>query len=133
MGEMHETSDAQLLRDYADGGSEAAFRELVIRHTDLVFSAAARQVESPDLACDIAQSVFTDLARKARLLTEKIPAAGSLAGWLHRSTRYAALNHRRDARRRQANERQAMEQLLTNSECPIKPFPNSSCFATLSG
>ncbi len=40
----------------------------------------------------------------------------SLAGWLHRATRYTALNHLRDTRRRLTNERQAMEQLLTNSE-----------------
>ena len=34
MGEMHEKSDIQLLREYAKGGDEAAFRELVARHTD---------------------------------------------------------------------------------------------------
>ena len=116
MGEMHEASDAQLLRDYAEHGHEAAFRDLVTRHTDLVYSAALRQVYSPDLAGDIAQSVFTDLARKARPLAEKLPDAGSLAGWLHRGTRYAALSYLRDTRCRLANERQAMEQLLTNSE-----------------
>src|SRR5262249_25134102 len=55
-------------------------------------------------------------ARKAKLLSQKVSADGSLAGWLHRSTRYAALNHLRDSRRRRANERQAMEQLLTDSE-----------------
>ncbi|HAO80486.1 MAG TPA: hypothetical protein DCQ92_16255 [Verrucomicrobia subdivision 3 bacterium] len=114
MVEMHEKSDVQLLRDYAEDGHEAAFRELVTRHADFVFTAALRQVNSPDLAGDIAQGVFTDLARKARPLAEQMP--GSLAGWLHRSTRYAALNHLRDTRRRLANERQAMEQLLINSE-----------------
>jgi RNA polymerase sigma factor (sigma-70 family) len=112
---MQDQSDLQLLRDYAQTGSEAAFRELVARHTDFVFSAALRQVGSPDLAGDLAQGVFTDLARKARPLAEKMPAAASLAGWLHRSTRYAALNHLRDTRRRQTNERLAMEQLLTNA------------------
>jgi len=114
MVEMHEKSDVQLLRDYAEDGHEAAFRELVTRHADFVFSAALRQVNSPDLAGDIAQGVFTDLAHKARPLAEQMP--GSLAGWLHRGTRYAALNHLRDTRRRLANERQAMEQLLINSE-----------------
>ncbi|MGD0746065.1 MAG: sigma-70 family RNA polymerase sigma factor [Verrucomicrobiota bacterium] len=113
---MHEQSDVQLLRDYAEGGREAAFRELVTRHTDLVYSAALRQVNSPDLAGDIAQGVFTDLARKARQVAEQMPVGNSLAGWLHRSTRYAALNLWRDTRRRLANERQAMEQLLINSE-----------------
>jgi len=112
---MHDRPDIQLLRDYAATGSEAAFRELVTRHTDFVFSAALRQVGSPDLAADLAQGVFTDLARKARSVAEKMPPQSSLAGWLHRSTRYAALNHLRDTRRRQSNERQAMEQLLTNT------------------
>ena len=116
MVEMCEPSDVQLLRDYAEGGHEAAFRELVTRHTDLVYSAALRQVNSPDLAGDIAQGVFTDLARKARQVAAQMPGGHSLAGWLHRSTRYAALKHWRDTRRRLAHERQAMEQLLINAE-----------------
>ncbi len=116
MVEMHDQSDVQLLHDYAEGGHEAAFRELVTRHTDLVYSAALRQVNSPDLAGDIAQGVFIDLARKARQVAEQMRGGNSLAGWLHRSTRYAALNHWRDTRRRLANERQAMEQLLINAE-----------------
>jgi RNA polymerase sigma factor (sigma-70 family) len=113
---MQEQSDIQLLMEYAEGKREGAFRELVARHTDFVYSAALRQVNSPDLACDVAQSVFTDLARKARSVAEKAPEVNSLAGWLHRSTRYAALNHLRDTRRREANERLAMEQLIINSE-----------------
>jgi RNA polymerase sigma factor (sigma-70 family) len=113
---MQEQSDIQLLREYAEEKREGAFRELVARHTDFVYSAALRQVNSPDLACDVAQAVFTDLARKARLVAEKKPEGNSLAGWLHRSTRYAALNHLRDTRRREANERLAMEQLIINSE-----------------
>lgn len=116
MGEMNEKSDVQLLRDYAEGGHEAAFRELVERYAGLVYAGALRQVASPDLARDIAQSVFTDLARKARLLVDQTAGDRPLAGWLHRSTRYAALNHGRDSRRRIANERQAMEQLIINSE-----------------
>lgn len=116
MGEMREKSDAQLLREYAERGCEPAFRELVMRHADFIYSAALRQVNSVDLAGDISQSVFTDLARKARPIVEKMPGEGSLAGWLHRSTRYAALNHLRDTHRRLANERQAMEQLLTDTE-----------------
>jgi len=34
---MQEKSDAQWLRDYAEHGTEAAFREIVGRHTDLIF------------------------------------------------------------------------------------------------
>ena len=116
MGEMQEQPDAQLLRDYAEHGCEPAFREIVTRHTDLVYSAALRCVNSSDLACDVAQSVFTDLARKARPLADKLVDNASLVGWLYRSTRFAALNQLRDDRRRLAYERQAMEQLLSNSE-----------------
>ncbi len=32
--------DWKLLRKFAEGGSEAAFAEIVRRHTDLVYSAA---------------------------------------------------------------------------------------------
>lgn len=115
---MQDKSDVQLLRDFDHNGDDAAFREIVARYTDLVYSAALRQVESSAAAADIAQSVFTDLARKAGLLARstKPTPVNSLAGWLHRATRYAALNHLRDARRRLTNERQAMEQLLTNFE-----------------
>ncbi len=116
MGEMQAKSDAQLLRDYAERGHEAAFREIVTRHTDLVYSAALRQLESADLAADVAQSVFVDLARKAKPVCDRLSADASLVGWLHRSTRFAALTRLRDDRRRAAHERLAMEQLLTNSE-----------------
>ena len=116
MGEMQEQSDAQLLRAYAERGCEPAFREIVTRHTDLVYSAALRCVNSSDLACDIAQSVFTDLSRKARPLADKLAENASLVGWLYRGTRFAALNQLREDHRRLAHERQAMEQLLSNSE-----------------
>lgn len=119
MGEMREKSDIQLLRDYASRHDEAAFREIVTRHTDFVYSAALRQVQSSDLAADITQGVFVDLARKAKDVSERLSATGSIAGWLHRSTRYAVLNHLRDTRRRTTNERQAMEQLLTNSDASV--------------
>ena len=39
---MNKLTDQQLLRDYAEYRSEAAFAELVRRHVDLVYSAALR-------------------------------------------------------------------------------------------
>lgn len=113
---MSERSDIQLLSDYAEHGREAAFGELVTRYADLVYSAALRQVNSADVASDLTQGVFIDLARKARQIADQMTDGSSLAGWLHRGTRYAALNHWRDSQRRRANERQAMEQLLIDSE-----------------
>lgn len=113
---MPEPTDAQLLRDYAEHRNEAAFRELVHRHADVVYASALRQVSSPDLAHDIAQSVFTDLACKAQPLARTLTGDASLLGWLYRSTRFLALNQLRDDRRRQARERQAMENFDPASE-----------------
>ena len=108
---MQDMSDAQLLRGYARQRSEAAFTEIVARHADLVYSAAIRQVDSPDLARDVAQSVFINLARKAQSLADKLSPDASLVGWLYRSTRFAALNIMRGDQRRQAKERKAMDYL----------------------
>jgi RNA polymerase sigma factor (sigma-70 family) len=113
---MQRHADAQLLRDYAQCGAEAAFREIVERHADFVYSAALRQTESPDQARDITQTVFTDLARKAATVSQKLTPESSLAGWLYRSTRFAVLKGLRADRRRLAYERQAMEHLATFTE-----------------
>lgn len=118
MGEMHDQSDAQLLRDYAEHDAETAFAEIVVRHTDLVYSAALRQVYSPDLARDVTQSVFTDLARKAREVSFKLSPEASLVGWLYRGTRFAARDLYRNETRRTQRERQAMEQLHPTPETP---------------
>src|SRR6266404_3993982 len=108
---MQPKSDAQLLREYAEHGAETAFAEIVARHTNLVYSAALRQADSPDVAADIAQSVFVGLARGARSLSRKLAENASLAGWLCRSSRNILLNLRRDEFRRHFRERQAMENL----------------------
>lgn len=113
---MQTSLDAQLLREYAEQGREAAFTALVSRHTDLVYSAALRQVASPDLAQDVTQSVFIDLARKAPALLLKADSCASLVGWLYRSTRLAALTLLRDARRRETRETQAMQDFNSDSE-----------------
>src|ERR1051325_1635260 len=106
---MLHKSDAQLLGEHAAQGSEPAFAEIVARHTNLVYSAALRQTGSTELAREIAQGVFTDLARKARALVGTLSADASLAGWLFRSTRFAGLKRLRDDHRRETRERQFME------------------------
>ena len=63
------TTDLQLLQRYARQGSEEAFAALVNQHLDLVYSAALRQVRSPQLAEEVAQSVFTDLSRNGHKLS----------------------------------------------------------------
>jgi DNA-directed RNA polymerase specialized sigma24 family protein len=59
-------SDLELLRQYRAEGRQEAFGALLDRHLSLVYSAALRQVRSPELAEEVAQSVFTDLARSAQ-------------------------------------------------------------------
>src|ERR1051325_12147837 len=98
---MQPKSDAQLLRDYAEHGVEAAFTKIVHRHTNLVFSAALRQVASPDIAAEITQPAFISLAHGAKPLSARLSADASLAGWLCRIARNLSLNFRRDQFRRQ--------------------------------
>ena len=69
-------TDLELLARYTRQHAEDAFAEIVRRHLDLVFSAALRQVRSPQLAEEVAQSAFISLARAAhRLAPDTILAA----------------------------------------------------------
>jgi RNA polymerase sigma factor (sigma-70 family) len=113
--EVKMTESQTLLADYVRNGTEAAFRELVTRYLDLVYSTALRLVGGDThLAQDVAQIVFTDLARKARSLPKDI----LLGGWLHRDACFVAGKTMRGRRRRQAREQQAAEMnaLHDNSE-----------------
>ena len=110
ISEMQLKADAQLIRAYAEQGDEAAFREFVHRHMDLVYSAALRQLGSSDLAHDVAQNVFTDIARKATSLVQRVDENASLVGWLYRGARFEALTLIRSETRRVVREREAMEQ-----------------------
>jgi RNA polymerase sigma factor (sigma-70 family) len=97
--------DPQLLRRYADSGSEEAFAELVRRHIGTVYAAALRRVGGDlHLAEDVTQEVFTDLARKAGPLARR----GFLVGWLFVAARFAASKAVRRDRQRQALWRKAL-------------------------
>ena len=60
--------DWQLLKSYGRDDSQDAFTEIVTRHVNLVYSAALRQVREAELARDVTQLVFANLARRARSL-----------------------------------------------------------------
>jgi RNA polymerase sigma factor (sigma-70 family) len=111
---MQSKTDTELLREYARHGSEAAFGEIVRRYADFVYSAALRQVFDSELARDVAQVVFVDLARKAAALRPDT----LLIGWLCRGARLAALDQLRRQQRRLQRERQAMELAEPSSEPP---------------
>ena len=101
---MTHLTDAQLLRDYASGGSQPAFAELVRRHVHLVHACALRQSRGdPHLADDITQAVFMVLARRARSIHDD----ASVTGWLVNTTRYAALSALKLESRRKFHERRA--------------------------
>jgi len=108
---MKETGTQELLAEYVKNGSERAFRELVTRYLDLVYSTALRSVGG-DTHCaeDISQTVFTDLARLAGRLSKEV----MLGGWLHRHTCYVASTFLRGERRREARERRAVEMNAIN-------------------
>ncbi|MCX6956754.1 MAG: sigma-70 family RNA polymerase sigma factor, partial [Verrucomicrobia bacterium] len=99
------TDDLELLRRYLDEHSQAAFTELVRRHLDLVYGAAFRRTDGDaPLAEDIAQQVFTQLARDAAGL-RRHPRLG---GWLYVATRHATASAMRAERRRKLREEKAM-------------------------
>jgi RNA polymerase sigma factor (sigma-70 family) len=100
------TDSQNLLAEYGRNGSDAAFRELVARFVDLVYSTALRLVDGDThRAEDMTQTVFVNLARKARTLQADV----RLGGWLHRDTYFVATTVMRGERRRQTRERQAVE------------------------
>jgi RNA polymerase sigma factor (sigma-70 family) len=97
-------TDMELLARYTRQHAEDAFAELVRRHVGLIYSAALRQVRSPQLAEEVSQSVFIDLAcQAARLKPDTI-----LTAWLYQVTRRSAI----DVVRREAS-RQLREQIAT--------------------
>jgi RNA polymerase sigma factor (sigma-70 family) len=110
---MQTPNDLELLRDYSRHKSESAFGEIVRRYAPLVYSAAVRQTGDSDAAHDVAQIVFSDLARKAGSVSDKT----LLAGWLYQGVRLQALEQRRKNQRRERRERQAMD----NFDSPQEP------------
>lgn len=99
------SEDSVLLRRFVETRSEAAFAELVRQHLRLVYAVALRQVGGDaHLAEDVTQQVFTSLARKAPSLRDR----PTLAGWLYRSTHFAASDVVRVERRRREREQKAI-------------------------
>jgi RNA polymerase sigma factor (sigma-70 family) len=103
--------DLDLLSQYSRQGSQAAFSALVGRHIDMVYSAARRQVWSDELAEEITQAVFLDLARHA----EKLRPDSHLGSWLYVVARRTSVDAIRRESRRQKREQAAAEGAALNT------------------
>lgn len=108
-------TDRELLRCYVRDHAEEAFAELVRRYLNLVYSAALRQVRAPQLAEEVSQSVFNDLARSASKLLDATKSPAVLAAWLHQVTRRTAIDVVRREARRQLREQIATEMNALNA------------------
>ena len=94
--------------------SQDAFRDLVGRHRPMVYSAARRIVRDPQLAEEVAQGVFTTLARKA----ESIRPSHAVGGWLYNTTRHLARSHHSGLGWGWSRNRVP--------RCPLAGFPNET-------
>src|SRR4051812_47704337 len=94
-------TDGQLLRRYARHRADDAFREIVRRHVDWVYSSALRQVRDAHVADDVTQAAFILLARKAKSFDERVV----LSAWLFRAVRYIAADTIKAQYRRRYHER----------------------------
>jgi len=97
--------DHDLIREFATQRSEQAFRRLVDRHCDLVYSVARRVTGDADLSRDVSQQVFCKLAAKPG----SIPPAVPLVAWLHRTTRSLAVDLVRSEQSRRTRESLTLE------------------------
>jgi RNA polymerase sigma factor (sigma-70 family) len=110
---MQELSDKDLLRQYAELDSAAAFETLVARHVNLVYSAAYRKTGNFHAAEEITQAVFIILSKKAPSLRPEVV----LSGWLYQAARFTAANFLRNQILRARREHEAfMSPLSMESE-----------------
>ena len=65
-------NDWGLLRQFIDNNSQAAFAQLIDKHSKLVYWTCQRDVQDAQLAEDAAQVVFMILARKAGSLKRSL-------------------------------------------------------------
>lgn len=107
--------DLVLLKNYAQSGSEEAFRELVTRHLATVYWAARRQA-GDSLAPDVTQAVFVLLAKKAPSLGPKI----LLVAWLLKTTRLVSRATIRSEVRRQRWEKEAATMPMNYEQTEVK-------------
>lgn len=98
-------TDFALLREFVRNGGQPAFATLVRRHLNLVYATALRKVDDSGGAEEIAQNVFSVLARKAW----QFAADDSLPAWLHKTALLESKFWLRGELRRRRREQTAAE------------------------
>jgi RNA polymerase sigma factor (sigma-70 family) len=101
-----------LLNEFRERRSEAAFSELVRLYTNLVLSVAIRRLGNQSLAQEVAQAVFIRLAKSA----PQLGSDAELAAWLHRTAVHVSIDLWRSEARRRAREEQAAAMQLNLNE-----------------
>lgn len=109
---MKSPETAELLRQYVREDSQEAFTALVERYTPVVYGAAMRHTGRRDIAADVAQRVFTDLARRAKAMTWD----ERLGAWLHRRAVFAASDVLKSEIRRRVRETEASRHMHDSSD-----------------
>jgi RNA polymerase sigma factor (sigma-70 family) len=112
---MTDVHDHDLLGEYSRHGSEPAFRTLVERYVNLVYSAALRVTRNSHDAEEVTQAVFVVLARKAGSLRP----GTIMAGWLYQTAHHTAANLVRGKIRRQRREQEATMQSSMNEPSDV--------------
>ena len=98
-------SDFALLREFARDGRQTAFTALARRHLDLVYATALRKAGDAGGAEEIAQNVFSALARKAW----QFAPDDSLPAWLYKTALLESKSWLRGELRRRRREQTAAE------------------------
>ncbi len=104
-GMSERRNDFERLREFVRRGDQTAFADLVRRHLDLVYATALRKVEDAGAAQEVAQNVFSILARKAW----RFAPDDSLPAWLYKTTLLEAKEWLRGELRRRRREQTAAE------------------------
>lgn len=117
---MNSTDTAELLRRFVREGCQQAFTALVERYTPVVYGAARRRTGRHDLAAEITQSVFTELARRAPAMAWD----DRLGAWLHRRALFDSSDALKSESRRLARETEASRRMHDSplSSTGIAPF-----------
>jgi RNA polymerase sigma factor (sigma-70 family) len=110
-------TDAQLVERFAEHRDESAFALLMDRHGRAVLGAARQVLGDRHAAEDVFQATFLVLARKAGTFR----VGQSVCGWLYTTAVHLARTARTAAARRQAHERRAAREPMTEPPPSLTP------------